>query len=578
MKKLSKILAVIFIITLNCTTFLSTACAYNTSTVGQANILALGEDYTAVIASNKTLWMWGRNSYNQNLSGDTSNYAKVPIKAMDDVSFINCGRYSNAIIKLDGSLWMWGNNTYGQFVGEYTYALTKVMEDVVAVSCGANHFAAIKTDGSLWTWGKNSSGQLGIGSIDDEIHDPIKVMDEVVTVSCGDAYTAAIKKDGSLWTWGININGELGNGTTENSGTPVKVMSNVSSVSCGELHTAAIKDDGTLWLWGYNRYGELGNGTSENSSVPVKVMNDVSFVNCGGIIYSSSRGGYTAAIKTDGTLWMWGRNSDGQLGIGTHEHSNVPVKVMDNVAAVSCAGGMYSGNGHTAVVKTDGTVWTWGANRFCQLGNGTNNTSHVPIRVSGIIAALPESISNNQSGNITTHPNQIQGFIDVSEGAYYFNPIQWAIENQITSGTSTTTFSPNETCTNAQILSFLWRANGSPEPTIKNPFADVKNSDYYYKAALWAYENGLVSGSFLGSGTKCTRSMTVEYLWKVVGSPSSNKETTFTDVPANADYAKAVAWAVEKGITSGTGATTFSPNETCTRAQIVTFLYRIRKV
>lgn len=164
-------------------------------------------------------------------------------------------------------------------------------------------------------------------------------------------------------------------------------------------------------------------------------------------------------------------------------------------------------------------------------------------------------------------------FNDVPADAYYAKPVKWAVEKNITAGTSKTTFSPSATCSKAQILSFLWRANGSPEPTAENLFNDIKTTDYYYKAALWAAEKGLVSGSTFGANTDCTRAMTMEYMWRAAGSPAISSKTSFTDVPANADYAQAVAWAVENKITSGTGGGNFSPNSTCTRGQIVTLLY-----
>ena len=164
-------------------------------------------------------------------------------------------------------------------------------------------------------------------------------------------------------------------------------------------------------------------------------------------------------------------------------------------------------------------------------------------------------------------------FSDVKADDYFAGPVQWAIEKGITSGTSATTFSPYENCTTAQILTFLWRASGSPRPTTANPFADVESGDYYADAAVWAYEKGMVSGTAFGGNTPCTRSMAVTYMWKAAGSPGA-KAASFTDVSAGAEYAGAVAWAVEQGVTSGTSDTTFSPDDICTRGQIVTFLYR----
>ena len=157
---------------------------------------------------------------------------------------------------------------------------------------------------------------------------------------------------------------------------------------------------------------------------------------------------------------------------------------------------------------------------------------------------------------------------------YFADAVRWAVEKDITSGTSKTTFSPGATCSKAQILTFLWRANGAPEPTAANPFTDIKPADYFYKAALWAAEKGLVSGSTFGPNIDCARAMTMEYMWKAAGSPTPAGKADFTDVPANADYAQAVAWAVENKITSGTGGSNFSPAATCTRGQIVTFLHR----
>ena len=168
-------------------------------------------------------------------------------------------------------------------------------------------------------------------------------------------------------------------------------------------------------------------------------------------------------------------------------------------------------------------------------------------------------------------------FTDVSDGSYYYDAVNWAVSNGITDGTSATTFSPDNICTRAQMVTFLWRAAGSPTPhSGSNPFVDVPADAYYYTAVLWAVEQGITTGTSVTTFSPddtVTRSQTVTFLWRYSGSPEAGG-SSFADVEADAYYATAVAWAAGEGITSGTSATTFSPYDPCTRAQIVTFLYR----
>lgn len=169
-------------------------------------------------------------------------------------------------------------------------------------------------------------------------------------------------------------------------------------------------------------------------------------------------------------------------------------------------------------------------------------------------------------------------FTDVPEGAYFHDAVEWAVEEGITSGTTATTFSPYNACTRAQVVTFLWRAAGSPEPESSyNPFWDVPEGAYYHDAVLWAAEEGIttgVSANRFDPNATVTRGQTVTFLWRWDGEPEMESRSTFRDVSAGVYYADAVSWAVEMGITNGTSVATFSPNETCTRAQIVTFLYR----
>ncbi|WP_369282132.1 S-layer homology domain-containing protein [Oscillibacter sp. GMB15532] len=169
-------------------------------------------------------------------------------------------------------------------------------------------------------------------------------------------------------------------------------------------------------------------------------------------------------------------------------------------------------------------------------------------------------------------------FTDVASGAYYADAVRWAVEKGVTSGTSATTFGPNAACTRAQAVTFLWRAAGSPEPaSTANPFGDVDSGAYYFKAVLWALEKGITGGTsataFNPNGA-VTRAQIVTFQYRAAGSPSVTTANSFGDVPSGAYYANAILWAVEKSVTNGTTATTFSPNTNCTRGQIVTFLYR----
>ncbi len=168
-------------------------------------------------------------------------------------------------------------------------------------------------------------------------------------------------------------------------------------------------------------------------------------------------------------------------------------------------------------------------------------------------------------------------FTDVQPGTYYADAVAWAVEKSITAGTSATTFSPNAPCTRAQIVTFLWRTAGSPKVTASCPFTDVPVDSYYYDAVLWAVEQDITSGTSattFSPNTTCTRAQAVTFLYRYEKSPAVSGSNAFTDVAIDAYYSNAVQWAVDKNVTAGTSATTFSPNETCTRGQIVTFLYR----
>ena len=188
------------------------------------------------------------------------------------------------------------------------------------------------------------------------------------------AHTLAVKSDGTLWAWGNNYEGQLGTGTVgEQLPSPLQVgtASNWAMVACGQYHTLAMKSDGTLWGWGRNGNGQLGDGTGTTTNSPVQVGTANNWV-------TVASGAYHAlALKSDGTLWAWGHNGVGQLGDGstTQRLSPVQVGTANNWATVAC------GAGHTLAVKGDGTLWGWGDNQYGQLGDGTTTQRLSPVQV-----------------------------------------------------------------------------------------------------------------------------------------------------------------------------------------------------
>lgn len=194
-------------------------------------------------------------------------------------------------------------------------------------------------------------------------------------------------------------------------------------------------------------------------------------------------------------------------------------------------------------------------------------------------AACPLHCRNSVLGNgrgVGVRPDT--GFSDIAKSDYFYNAVKWAVGSKVTSGLTETTFGPQETCTRAQTVTFLWRAAGSPQTnSVDNPFTDVKRSDYYYQAVLWAVANNVtngVSATSFDPNVTVQRDQVVTFLWRASGKPAAKADLAFSDLADGAFYADAVQWAVAHGITTGTSSTTFAPADGCTRAQIVTFLYR----
>jgi alpha-tubulin suppressor-like RCC1 family protein len=329
------------------------------------------------------LWTWGANfsgALGINATGlpDTRNTPVTTFAGGTNWKQLSTGYRITAAIKTDGTLWTWGFGSQGQLGNNQTTSrLTPVTTfaggtDWRQVSCSERHVAAIKTNGTLWTWGWGAGGRLGNNAT-------VNIITPVTTfaggtnwrqVSAGNNSTSAIKADGTLWIWG---NSEIGNGNLFPRSTPVTTFaggSNWKQTSSGSVHTVAIKTDGTLWIWGFGS-GRLGTNDTVAKSTPVTTF-------AGGNNWKqvSSGQNHTAAIKTDGTLWTWGDINSGQLGTNDTTQKLTPVTTF--------AGGtnwkqVNAGNARTTAIKTDGTLWVWGSGNAGRLGNNQTTNVSTPV-------------------------------------------------------------------------------------------------------------------------------------------------------------------------------------------------------
>lgn len=283
--------------------------------------------------------------------------------------------------RADGTLWTWGYNAYGQLgLGNTTnYSSPKqvgALTNWASVGAGYLFSLAIKNDGTLWSWGRGNTGQLGLGNTSN-FNSPKQVglLTNWLKVVGGNYYTAAIKTDGTLWMWGSNNGGQLGLGNTTYYSSPkqVGILTNWSSVSCSENNIVlALKTDGSFWGWGNNGQGQIGLGNTTFYSSPKQIGALTNWTSnfVSGFITSG-------AIKTDGSLWTWGYNGNGQLGLGNITNYSSPKQVGSLTTWLKISAGYRN----TYAIKTDGTLWSWGNNAYGSLGINSNTEYSSPKQV-----------------------------------------------------------------------------------------------------------------------------------------------------------------------------------------------------
>jgi alpha-tubulin suppressor-like RCC1 family protein len=369
------------------------------SIVKQAHTTLSAGDHSLAIKGDGSLWAWGWNMKGQLGGGDRENRT-VPTRVGTDTDWVSVAAAVNhsVALKSDGSLWTCGNNlAFSNLgIGPYptapdcatSFVRVGADNDWAVIQPGCNWTAALKTDGSLWVWGGDEeTGAMGLGQGVSIAHVPTRVGadNDWTSVRCGQSEIWAFKTDGSLWTCGRNDYGQLGLGDTENRYGLTRVPGDDWAAVCGTaFHTMAVKTDGSLWGWGLNYCGQLGNGLNElaHYTSPIRVLNDDNdwpiLPLSGGSVYFSS-----AAIKSGGSLWTWGGNQLGELGLGDDvrtgsggsydapEHRRIPTRVGTDTdwAAVSC------GYIFMMALKSDGSLWTTGNNTYGNLGDDSNVVS-----------------------------------------------------------------------------------------------------------------------------------------------------------------------------------------------------------
>ena len=352
---------------------------YNFLQVGTATTWvsgSAGNQGGIAIQSNGTMWGWGGNIYGQLGFGDgITRSSPVQIGTLNTWNNVSSRDYATIAKKTDGTLWSWGINTEGQLgLRDFTDRSSPVQIGTLNtwtgdISTGQNVTMMIRGDGTLWGMGDHKYGMLGWGSSSMELL-PIDGGTTWVSGSTGQSHTVAIKNNGTMWSWGLNISGQFGEGpigSANNKYSPVQigVLTTWKNAKAGGSFSMAIKTDDTIWSWGINTSGQLGDGTTLLRSVPTQI---------GGFAWKNFYPGlsHTIAIRSEGTLWGWGQNFLGQLGDNTATNKSSPVQIgtLTNWSSAATTAG-FSSYPFTAAIKTDGTLWLWGGNTYGELGNNS---------------------------------------------------------------------------------------------------------------------------------------------------------------------------------------------------------------
>jgi alpha-tubulin suppressor-like RCC1 family protein len=347
-------------------------------------ILLAGSAGSPVLAN--SLYLWGNNQWGE-LGLDSSQNFDAPTQ-VDSVSTwaqISVGGNNGfaVAVRNNGTLWSWGSGANGRLgsgnlISRSSPTQVGALSNWSLVSCGEQHTLSIKTNNTLWAWGSNTNGRLGDGTAVTK-SSPVQIgaLSTWSQVSAGNAFSLALRTNGTLWAWGANASGQLGDGTTVDRSSPVQVgsLSNWAQVSAGTINSLAVKTDGTLWAWGSGSGGALGDGTTVNKSSPIQIgaLSDWAQVSGGA--------NYSLAIKTNGTLWAWGSGSDGKLGFpATFVNNPSPIQI----GALSDWAQVAATRQHSLAIKTDGSLWAWGLNSRGQLGINDNFSRSSPVQVGSL--------------------------------------------------------------------------------------------------------------------------------------------------------------------------------------------------
>ena len=369
-----------------------------------------GVSHVAATQTNGTLWTWGGNTRG-NLGINTSSGSRsspVQVGSLTTWSQVSAGSTLTMAMKTDTTLWTFGYNAQGQ-LGENSVVLRSSPVQIGSAYAAATtnwwkvgptslNVHAIKLDGTLWAWGRNIYGAVGDNTV---IHRSSPVQIGALTswtnlsVSSSGDHGSIIKTDGTLWAFGYNTSGQLGDNTQISRSSPVQIGSdtNWSQVSKGGNFTLATRTNGTLWTWGSNTYGTLGDNTVTARSSPVQIGSGTTWLNV------AAGGNHSLALKTDGTLWSFGYNGTGTLGDNTRVYKSSPVQI----GTLTTWSRFSASSSHTAAVKTDGTLWLWGTNsNYGQVGDGTRITRSSPVQVGTGTSWLQPSLATNVTTVIKT--------------------------------------------------------------------------------------------------------------------------------------------------------------------------------